>query len=160
MAFEIREHLTMSIPFPRTPEVIESRAALLERPDRDLVVAVLVRGQTATHLGPLMGVSPAVLRRRVKRLARRMNSRTFLDTMRCLPRLDPDDARLARRRFCQRAPLWLIAKEAGLNRYELRQRLERISAQIAVLSTRRRTSPAASKAAECNSAWTENRAYA
>jgi len=120
--------------------VLLARAELLGRDDRELIEAVWMRGQSIRSLARLMGVTRHTLRRRLQRLCRHLASRRFLDAARALRHLTPDDADLARRRFCHRQPLRRLALDLGISEHGLRRRLDRISAQIALLA-RARHSP-------------------
>jgi len=114
------------------------RAALLAREDRDLIEAVFVRRQTARSLGRLMGLSPKVIRRRIRRLSRRLASRRFLDAARALPYLAPDEEKLARLHLCQGLTQRQLGLHLGLSTHVLRRRLDRISAQIETIRRVRR----------------------
>ena len=130
MALSLRENVFRARRLPRNEQILMGRAELLAREDRDLIEAVLVRGQTAESLARLAGRSGTAKRERVGRLTRRLSSRRFLDAARALAYLSDEDAMLARLAFCQRKPQRDLCERTGLTRHLLRRRLDRIAAQI------------------------------
>jgi len=142
MALQLTEHLIEGGKLPRSSDVLLSRAEHLAEADRELVEAVLMRGQSVRSLARLTGVGRHTLRRRLHRLCRHLTSPRFLDAARALRHLTPEDADLARRRFCQRQPLSRLARDLEISSHLLRRRLDRISAQIALLARARHASGA------------------
>jgi len=133
MPLSLRESIARSQELPRSDVVLMGRAQLLEQADRDLVEAVLVRGQPASLIARMMGVGPRIVRTRVKRLGRRLVSQRFLDAARALAYLEADDVTLARLRFCGGLNLDALSQRLNVPIYTLRRRLDRISAQIVVI---------------------------
>jgi DNA-directed RNA polymerase specialized sigma24 family protein len=134
MAVSLKESVLASGRLPRSDDVVESRAALLSPVDRDLVEAVLVRGQTTRSLARLMGMSPRGVRDRVNRLTKRMASRAFIDAARSLPYLSPEDAALATLRFCQGYRLRGLCEKLGVSEHTVRRRLVRVEAEIQAIN--------------------------
>jgi DNA-directed RNA polymerase specialized sigma24 family protein len=133
MPLTLRESICRSKRLPRDDEVLMGRAELLAPCDRDLVDAVLVRGQPTSSIARLMGVTRRVVRDRVHRLSRLLVSRRFLDAARALPYLSPEDGALARLRFCSGLTHAQLCQRLGLTPHRLRRRLDRLSAQIATI---------------------------
>ncbi|MFA6135288.1 MAG: hypothetical protein WC869_14850 [Phycisphaerae bacterium] len=133
MAISLRENLCVAERLPRSDSVLMGRAELLKRPDRDLLEAVLVRGQSVAALARIMGADPRSLRVRVRRLGRRLTSRRFLDAARALPYLGKEEAELARLRFCQGATLRELCDHFNVSWHCLRRRLDQVSAQVATV---------------------------
>jgi hypothetical protein len=117
----------------RNDDLVRVRAELLAPRDRDLVEAVVLRGQRVSSLARLMGVCPRSLRDRVHVLTQRMASRDFLDAARALPYLTNDDAFLARAAFCEGMPRRELCRRFGLTWHALRRRLDQLSARIAMI---------------------------
>ena len=130
----LRENISIARNLPRTDAVLLGRAAFLLQEDRDLIEAVLVRGQPTAQVGRLMGVTSKVVRQRVHRISRRLSSRMFLDAIRALPYLPEVETTLARLYFCRGIPQRRLARELGLTEHNLRRRLDRLSAQIAAIA--------------------------
>ena len=116
---------------------------LLAPPERELLEAVLIRGQSASSLARIMGVRPRTVRDRVRRLTRRLSSRRFLDAARALEYLPPDDAELARLHFCEGTSQRELARRRGMTSHALRRRMDRISAEIATVRRMRRAAAVA-----------------
>jgi hypothetical protein len=138
MTARIKEHLCDARRLPRSDAIIMGRAELLDTKDRDLIHAVFLHGQPVSAVARMMGLSPRAVRGRLHRLSRRLTSQRFLQAARAIDHLDPEDAHIAKRWFCQRATQKQIARELGLTRHALRRRLDRIWAQIALLARQRR----------------------
>lgn len=146
MPLTLKESIYRSQSLPRNEEIVRSRAALLESPDRELVEAVLLHNQPAPAIARLTGQSVHHVRRRVQRLTRRLNARVFLETMRLLRFLPADEALLARLHFCAGLSQRTIAQRLGQPDYYVRRRIEQISAELALvrrLVNRRRQVPEA-----------------
>ena len=143
MAVALRESVQRAREVPQSLAVLRGRAELLTDADRDLLEAVLVHGNPTESLARMLGVSCSAVRKRVRRLMRRLTSPSFLDAARALPYLEKADADLARLYFCEGASQEDAALSAGITRHQLRYRLARLRAEIAVLSRlRRRNGPA------------------
>lgn len=115
--------------------LIVRRARLLAKSDRDLLEAVLLRGQTISSMARLMGHNARTLTSRVAILKRRLLSRKFVRSAQALPYLDRAQARLARLHFCQRMPVREIARKTNMSYYRLRRTLESIGIQISMIAT-------------------------
>lgn len=153
MPISLRERVCRAAQAPRSDTILMGRAELLAVEDRDLIEAVLIRGQTASSVARLMGWTPKRVRGRVKRLLRRMNSRAFLDAARALPYLAPADAALARLHFCQGLAHRKLCVRLGLTVHAMRRRLDRVSAQIETIARL----AAASGAGAAQPTWTQRR---
>ena len=138
MALTLRENICSASRLPRDTDVLIARADLLASEDRELVAAVMVRGQTAVSVSRMMGVSPRKVTNRIKRLAARLTSRRFLDAARALPYLPPEDAKLASLRFCAGLSERKLAEKLGSSPHYVRRHLDRITAQIAMIRRIRR----------------------
>jgi len=139
MALTLKESIARTRTLPQDSAVFAARAELLSPEDRELIQAVFVRGQTARSLAVMAGLSSRAISNRVKRLADRMASREFINAARALPYLEPSDATLASLRFCAGLSERKLADKTGLSPYTIRRRLDRISAQIAMINRIRRT---------------------
>jgi len=133
MALRLKDSIARSSPLPRDEQIIMGRAELLSTGDKDLVEAVLVRGQPATLIARIMGTSAKVIRARVRCLGRRLTSQRFLKAARALPYLDGDEAHLARLNFCAGVSQRRLARELGIPTHTLRRRLEHIAVKINVI---------------------------
>ena len=133
MTLSLKESLAQNQELPRTDSILMGRARLLEPPDRDLVEAILIRGQPATLVARMMGRDPKAVRERVRRLTKHLASRRFLDAARALSYLEPADAELARLKFCAGLTIDQVAGRLGLSSAALRRQLGRLVPQIAVV---------------------------
>ncbi|MGC9454819.1 MAG: hypothetical protein ACP5HU_08125 [Phycisphaerae bacterium] len=133
MQLSLRENICRKQELPADDEIIRGRIELLSPPEKELLEAVLIRGQSAASLARIMGIPPRTLRDRVRRLSRRLTSRPFLDAARALPYLPAEDAELARLYFCQGLSQRTLARRLGLTSHKLRRRLDRVSAQISAI---------------------------
>ena len=133
MPLPLKESIARCQKLPRTDAVLWGRAQLLEPADRDLVEVVLIRGEPAALMARIQGASPKRVRARVRQLGRRLASRRFVDAARALAYLDAPDAELARLRFCGGLGLKALSGRLGRPVHQLRRRLDRIAAQIAVI---------------------------
>ena len=125
---------------PVLDERILGRAELLGQGDRELVEAVLGRGQSAASVARMIGASPRTIQSRVRRLTRRLTSRSFLDAARALSLLSPQDAALARMRYCQAATYGELCQGLHLTLHQVRRHLDRIAAQVETIGRMSRTS--------------------
>jgi DNA-directed RNA polymerase specialized sigma24 family protein len=139
MPMQLRENISIARKLPRTDVVLLGRSAFLGQEDRDLIEAVLVRGQPAALVARMTGTTAKAVRRRVHRISRRLSSRKFLDTVRALPYLPEEESLLARLFFCRGVPQRQIAQQMNITEHALRRRLDRLAAQITAI-TRWRTS--------------------
>ena len=134
MALSFRENIFIERRLPRDQQLLSGRAELLSPGDRELVEAVLIRGQTFVSVSRMMGISPRKAGNRVRRLAALLASRQFLETARALRYLPREDARLARLRFCAGLSERKLAGKLQVSTHAIRRRLDRIRAQIAIVS--------------------------
>lgn len=130
----LRENICIARNLPRTDAVLLGRAAFLDQKDRDLIEAVLVRGQPTAQVARMMNTTAKAIRRRVHRISRRLSSRKFLDTIRALPYLPEEETLLARLYFCRGVPQRRLAKQLNITEHTLRRRLDRLSAQITAIT--------------------------
>ena len=133
MALSLRENIYKARRLPRDADLLIARSELLSRSDRDLMEAVLARGQTVVSVARMMGVSARRVSNRVKRLTRHLTSGDFLDAARALPYLPPKDSAVASMRFCEGLSKRKLAARLGVSQHVLRRRLDRIGAQIAMI---------------------------
>lgn len=133
MQLSLRESICRHRELPDDQEILTGRIELLAPADRELLEAVLIRGQSATSLARIMGVRPRTLRDRVRRLSRRVASRRFLDAARAMSYLPDEDAELARLYYCQGLSQRALAERLGVTSHSLRRRLDRIAAEIATI---------------------------
>ncbi len=138
MALTLRESICSARKLPRDPAILAGRAELLLPDERELIEAILIRGQKVVSVSRMTGLSPRVVSNRVRRISKRMASRQFLDTARSLGFLTREDATVARLKFCAGVSERKLATDMGLSPYLLRRRLDRISAQIVMIKRFRR----------------------
>ena len=138
MALTLRESVCIARKLPRDPAVLAGRAELLLPDERELIEAILIRGQKVVSVSRMTGLSPRAISNRVRRITRRMAGRKFLDTARALRFLHREDATVARLKFCAGVSDRKLAADMGLSAYVLRRRLDRISAQIVMIKRFRR----------------------
>ena len=120
-------------------EQVLGRAELLGEGDRELIEAVLGRGQSAASVARMMRARPRTIQGRVRRLTRRLTSRRFLEAARALPFLSAEDAALARLRYCREATYEEICRESKLTLHQVRRHLDRIAAQVETIGRMSRT---------------------
>ncbi len=130
MSMSLRENILRTCRLPRTDVLLAGRARMLTHDERELVLAVLVRGQSVASMASLMGEPVGTVRSRLWRLARRLASQKFLDVMRALPYLSPEDAALGRMRYGQNLPRRELCSRLGIKRYALTRRLVNLNAQV------------------------------
>jgi len=133
MGLPLKESLLQACRLPRNDDLLMERAKLLGRDDRELIEAVLIRGQSTKSLGHMLGLDARLLRCRVNRVAKRLASRRFLDVARSLPYLSEADAQLARMRFCQGRKLQELCAHFGVSEHTLRRWLDHVEAKVAVI---------------------------
>jgi len=133
MGMPLRESVLQARRLPRNDHLLMARATLLSRDDRELIEAVFIRGQTTRSLSHMIGVEMRPLRDRVRRLAKRLASRKFVDVARSLPYLSSPDAQLARLRFCEGRKLCELRGRFNVTDHTLRRWLDHVSAQVAVI---------------------------
>ncbi len=107
------------------------RSQLLDDQDRMLVEAILLRKQSAEAVSRLTGIKAYWIRFRVRQLVRLMTSAPFVRAMRAMPRLTPQDALVAKLRYCQGMSRRELCGRTGLSLYHLRRQLDRIDGLIA-----------------------------
>lgn len=134
----LRESFCRSWRLPRDAQVVMGRASFLAPSDRDLVEAVLVRGQRVSAIARMTGVRPRMVRQRLSRLLRLITSREFLDAVGALAYLGQEDAALARLHFCQGLTQMELCRHLKCARHTLRRRLDRLAVRIAVMGRWRR----------------------
>ncbi len=137
MHLTLRESICIATKLPRNDAIILRRGVLLAPEDRDLVDAVLIRGQSTRSVAGMMGKSARAVRTRVCRLGRMLTSRKFLSAARSMSYLSPADADLAKLYYCQGHSHRQLASRLGISIHVLRRRLDGIAAQIAVISKSR-----------------------
>lgn len=139
MALSFKDNLCCEVArLPRDAEVLMGRAELLERGDRDLLEAILVRGQTIGSISRMTGVSPRSVSNRVRRLLKRLASRGFMNAARALSHLSQEKATLARLRYCAGISERQLARRYDVSSHVIRRRLDRIGAEIETLARVRR----------------------
>lgn len=151
MTLPLNEGTCLAREKPQLDERVLGRAELLGEGDRELIEAVLGRGQSAASVARMMRARPRAIQARVRRLTQRLTSRRFLEAARALPFLSARDAMLARLRYCQGATYEEICRRTGLTLHQVRRHLDRIAAQVetvgrisrSVLSAARRGSDGA-----------------
>jgi DNA-binding CsgD family transcriptional regulator len=139
MTLPLKEGSCLPKDRPVVDERVLGRAELLAQGDRELIEAVLGRGQSAASVARMMGASPRTIQSRVRRLTRRLTSRSFLDAARALPLLSPQDAALARMRYCQGATYDQLCRQQRLTLHQVRRNLDRIAAQVETIGRISRT---------------------
>jgi len=144
----LRHHIRELRRLPKEDQLLDDRIALLEPADRVLLQAVLMRGQSSTAAGRMLGEPGRTVRGRVHRLCRRMASRQFMYTLQALPFLSPSQAALARLHFCAGLSLRRLARRFGLSLHTVRRRLDSIRAEIDVITRLRREGRGAADAWE------------
>ena len=143
MALAIKEHICRGYHLPRSDAVLKARAEFLGQNDRDLVEAVLIEDQPVDVVARMKGMTIRTLNHHLHRLGRRMASSQFVQTIRSMSYLDPDDARIARRCFCQSASQRKLAVELGLSVHALRRRLDQVRARIDAIAGQKHPVPTA-----------------
>lgn len=139
MILPLKEGTCLPKDKPVVDERVLGRAELLRQGDRELLEAVLGRGQSAASLARMMGTPPRTIQSRVRRLIRRLTSRSFLEAARALPLLSPQDAALARMRYCQGATYDELCRELKLTLHHVRRNLDRMAAQVETIGRISRT---------------------
>ncbi len=122
--------------------VLAGRAELLDRADRDLLLAVWVHRGSAELMAHLAGRHPETIRRRVRRLLERIQSPSFLSAARALSLLPARQAEIARLHFCQKRSLRQIARHCALSLHEVRRQVHEIRGALAGIDAFRREAKA------------------
>jgi len=143
MSWAIKEHICRACQLPRSDVVLRARAEHLLQADRDLVETVLVEGQPVEVVARMKGMSKRAMRHRLRRLARRLVSRDFVRAMRAMEYLDPQDAYVAKKLFCEGMSQRKLAAKLGLTTHALRQRIYQVRARIDVIAGRGKVGGAA-----------------
>lgn len=133
MTVSFQEYMSNQSHLPRDEQVLIGRLELLEEFDRELVEAVVVRGQPTRALSRLMGKSQRFIRQKVLSLTRRISSGEFLAAARSLPYLPPDERLIVKRHFCQAATIRQLCAETGLTLHRLRRKIDQLRAKMTVL---------------------------
>jgi hypothetical protein len=110
------------------------RAEFLHPRDRDLLEAIMVRGQTVNAVGRLTGTDPRYLRKYIAGLTSRMGSRAFTEAIRAMPHLSEKEAQMARLYFCQGLSIRRLCCGLFLSEYVVRRRLDMLRARIATIA--------------------------
>ena len=119
---------------PRIDDRVLGRAELLGDGDKELLEAVFLRGQSAASVARMMRARPRAIQAKVRRLVRRVMSRSFMDAARALPFLSPPDAALAKMRYCQGGKYQDLCRRLDLTLHQVRRNLDRLSAQIETIA--------------------------
>jgi DNA-directed RNA polymerase specialized sigma24 family protein len=130
MTVSLQDNYFHSRELPQNDSVLMGRADLLKLEDRDLLEAVVIRGQSAVSVARMMKIKPRAVHRRIRRLCRMVSSHAFLDAARALPYLEEPDTNLVRMRFCQGATYQDLCRHFNLSWHHVRRRLDRLAAQI------------------------------
>jgi len=133
MAMSLKESIAKARKLPKDTDLLIARAELLAPADRELMEAIMVRGQSAASVARMTGRSARSTANRAKRLAKRLSSKRFLDAARALPYLDGSDARLACLRFCAGMSVRKLAEQTSTSPHVIRRRLDRVGAQILMI---------------------------
>ncbi len=133
MALTLRENICSARKLPKDQDVLMGRAELLCSDDRELLEAIMIRGQTVGSVSHMMGMSPRRVANRVRKLSARLSSRRFLDAARALRYLSRSDATVARLRFCEGLSERQLSQKLGLSPHAVRRRVDQLSAQIAAI---------------------------
>ena len=133
MAVRLNESICEGRKPPKDVDLLIARAELLAREDRELVGAVLARGQSMVSIARMTGMSARSISNRMRRITGRLTSREFLDAARALPYLSREDATLASLRFCEGLSTRKMAGRLRMSAHVLRRRLDRIGAQIEII---------------------------
>lgn len=140
MAISLRENVLEAHEMPRSDAVLQARAEFLPPKERDLLLAVLIRGQPAAEIGRLCGVNDRTIRQRVYRLSRRINSRAFLRAVRAMNYLDSPEAEIARLYYCHGLSQRKLAERLNMTPHEARRSVNAVAAKIdAILRMTRRS---------------------
>lgn len=107
-------------------------AAHLDPADRRLIEQVYRYGQPVRGIAALMGKRPGVLRRRIDRLKKRMNTEEFRTVCECLPLFPEPYRRVAQLRHLRGLSLAKISEETGLPFHQVRERLRAVQALVRV----------------------------
>ena len=133
MPISLRANLLSSRKLPTSEAALMGRIEMLPDPDRALMEAVLIRGASAEVAARMMDAKPNMVRTRVRRLSLRIASYDFVDVVRSLPYLHPDDVLMARMFYCEGLSQRQIGARLGLSPHQVRRRLDRVRGQIATM---------------------------
>ena len=139
MGIKFRDKLLQYQRLTRSDSVLLTRAQLLDDCDRMLVEAIILHGQNGEAVGRMTGLKSYWIRRRTRRLVGLITSATYAHVMKILPRLSPEDAQVAKLRYCQGLSLADIGCRMDLTRYQLGRRLDRIRGRIVAAARGRRS---------------------
>jgi DNA-binding Lrp family transcriptional regulator len=111
-------------------EHVLRRAEHLPAEDRALLVAALDQGRTARELSVLLGRSPRVIRRRLRRLTQRVLSDRFVFVLRHRESWPASRRRIATACVLQGRPIRKAAVELKTSLYNVRKHLDAVSALL------------------------------
>ncbi len=111
---------------PREENSIKARADLLEPVDRELIMSVMVLGQSVRTVARMTRISPSTLRRRVRRLLSRISSPEFIATARSLHMLNDTQSAVARYHILQGKTMRVTARIMGMPYYKVRKSLAEV----------------------------------
>lgn len=141
MPLTLREHIAkVAIPLPQETLLLQ-RAVLLRLVDRELLKSVVFSGLSVSQVSRLTGQPAVVLRRRVRRLIKHLQSPQFLAAARSLPHLDDRQERLARMVLCQGLSLRQAALALHISYFDARIQLMEAKVIISRLETGQATQP-------------------
>ena len=126
---------------PESDAVLLNRAQLLDDRDRMLIEAVILHGQTAEQVSRLTGIQAYWIRRRTRQLVRLITSTAFASVMRTLSSLTPEEAQIAKLRYCRGLGLMEIGRRTGITQYQLRRQLDRVRGLIVTMRRGRNSVP-------------------
>jgi DNA-directed RNA polymerase specialized sigma24 family protein len=131
MIARLRESIAKARKLPKSADLLIARAELLAPRDRALVEAVMLNHQTAEEIGLVAGINPRTIRYRIHKLTKRMSSQRFLDAARLLLYLQPHEAEVVRRYYCQGQSLRLVAADMGMTLHQVRREIDRLHGEMA-----------------------------
>ena len=131
MIARLRESIAKARKLPKSADLMIARAELLAPRDRALVEAVMLNHQSAEEIGRIAGINPRTVRYRVHKLTRRLASQKFLDAARLLLYLNPREAEVVRRYYCQGQSLRMVASDMGMTLHQVRREIDRLHGEMA-----------------------------
>jgi len=91
----------------------------------------MLKNQSAEEIGMITGINPRTVRYRVHKLTKRLASQKFLDAARLLMYLNPREAELVRRYYCQGQSLRVVADAMGMTLHQVRREVDRLHGEMA-----------------------------
>jgi len=131
MITRLRESVAKTRKFPKSADLMIARAELLSPRDRALVEAVMLKNQSAEEIGQIAGINPRTVRYHIHKLTKRMSSQKFLDAARLMLYLNPREAEVVRRYYCQGQSLRTVAEAMGLTLHQVRREIDRLHGEMA-----------------------------